>query len=537
VRNLRFALPLVLLAAGLSVQGLASEPVDDGSPPKNLTAANTTLAEVLRGYHHALGHATGNTLHSSVTDYTATFAGLSGTIHEVTRSQESRTDAMLSGMHTAYGTFAGKKWSMNENGQVTLESGLHQRDDVDAAALRSAPLRSSGVKLIGESATPAAYVVEVNPPGGRIEYIFFDKRTLLVDRIERMREGRRVVFTFDDYRNTQGLTEPWHIHVDDGRPNNVREQRVTALRYGAALSDADLALPPSPKPIAGATTFPASVDGTIVDDRIIITAGLSGHKVNFLVDSGASGIVIDRDIADALKFEQHGRITGATAGAYVESDVVIPKMQVGDVVVEGAHARSLPFTMWTDNGKPIGGLLGFDFIHDVVLHIDYLHGTVEALSPLTFTPPANARALPIALDDQVPLISVAIGNARNLHFLLDTGADRSLLFTQFVSAHPSDAADQGLGTAMQASSPFVNDFLGVGGMVDYRPMQTGPFDLAGWSFPRWLFYVTQNAPSFEFEDYDGLVGQDVLRNYDVWLDYPHLRVYLRPNDRFRQRWG
>jgi len=217
-----------------------------------------------------------------------------------------------------------------------------------------------------------------------------------------MREGRRVVFTFDDYRNTQGLTEPWHIHVDDGRPNNVREQRVTALRYGAALSDADLALPPSPKPIAGATTFPASVDGTIVDDRIIITAGLSGHKVNFLVDSGASGIVIDRDIADALKFEQHGRITGATAGTYVESDVVIPQMQVGDVVVEGAHARSLPFTMWTDNGKPIGGLLGFDFIHDVVLHIDYLHATVEAPSPLTFPPPANARALPLALDGTAP---------------------------------------------------------------------------------------------------------------------------------------
>jgi predicted aspartyl protease len=537
MHKLRFALPLMLLAASLSAQSLASETVDDGFPPKNLTSTNTTPAEVLRGYRRAVGHATGNTLHTSITDYTATFAGLSGTIHEVSRAQESRTDSILGGMNTADGTLAGKKWSMNENGQVTVESGLHQRDDIDAAALHAAPLQSSGVKLIGESSTPAAFVVEVNPPGGRIEYIFFDKRTLLVDRIERMREGRRVVFTFDDYRNTQGVTEPWHIHVDDGRPNNVREEHVTALRYGAAVADADLAMPPPPKPIASATSFPASVGGTIVEDRIIITAGISGHKVNFQLDSGASGIVVDRDIVDALNLEQHGRITGETAGTYVESDVVIPKMQIGDVVVEGAHARSLPFTMWTGDGKPVAGLLGFDFIHDVVLHIDYLHGTVEALSPATFTPPAGARSLPIALDDQVPLISVAIGNARNLHFLLDTGADRSMLFAQFVSAHPSDASDQGLGTAMQASSPFVNDFLGVGGTVDYRPMQIGPLDLAGWTFPHWLFYVTQNAPSFESEDYDGLIGQDVLRNYDVWLDYPHLRVYLRPNDRFRQRWG
>ena len=77
---------------------------------------------------------------------------------------------------------------------------------------------------------------------------------------------------------------------------------------------------------------------------------------------------------------------------------------------------------------------------------------------------------------------------------------------------------------------------GVGGDVDYRPLQAGPFALGAWTFPKWLFYVTQNAPSFEFEDYDGLIGQDVLRNFDVYLDYAHSKLYLLPNERFRQRW-
>ena len=49
--------------------------------------------------------------------------------------------------------------------------------------------------------------------------------------------------------------------------------------------------------------------------------------------------------------------------------------------------------------------------------------------------------------------------------------------------------------------------------------------------------MTQNDASFELEDYDGLIGQDFLRNFDVYLDYPHSTVYLVPNDRFRSRWG
>ncbi len=56
-------------------------------------------------------------------------------------------------------------------------------------------------------------------------------------------------------------------------------------------------------------------------------------------------------------------------------------------------------------------------------------------------------------------------------------------------------------------------------------------------FPRWLFYVTQKAQAFNQEDYDGLIGQDVLSNFDLYLDYHHATIYLVPNERYRTRWG
>jgi hypothetical protein len=54
---------------------------------------------------------------------------------------------------------------------------------------------------------------------------------------------------------------------------------------------------------------------------------------------------------------------------------------------------------------------------------------------------------------------------------------------------------------------------------------------------RWLFSAVKYAPAFEGEDYDGLIGQDVLRNFDLYFDYPQSKVFFVPNDRYRQRWG
>ena len=70
-----------------------------------------------------------------------------------------------------------------------------------------------------------------------------------------------------------------------------------------------------------------------------------------------------------------------------------------------------------------------------------------------------------------------------------------------------------------------------------RPVQVSSLSLASVNFPRWLFLVTEEQNAFNQEDYDGLIGQDALRNFDVYFDYRHYKVYLVPNQRYRDRWG
>lgn len=198
---------------------------------------------------------------------------------------------------------------------------------------------------------------------------------------------------------------------------------------------------------------------------------------------------------------------------------------------------SAPYEEWEDQRTPVAGLLGFDFISGNVIHIDYQRETVDALDPLSFTPPDGATMLPIRLDDRVPVIQVKIGGAVAQHFILDTGADRSTLFSQFVAANSKDTSDAGLGEQYSQAYPFFNRISGVGGEVQVTRIQVPSLTIGSLRFPKFLFTVTHNAPAFESEDFDGLIGQDVLRNFDVYLDYPHLKIYLVPNDRYLQRWG
>jgi hypothetical protein len=508
----------------------------DTSPPNGIQpVAGTTLTDVLSRNLHAQGSPIAGTAKTRRERWRITLGASAGVREYVESGGDYRDDLTLGPTHSANGSDRNVAWRMNANGQVWLGSNLHQADAVDARALGSAA--HSNVTLLGETSSPPAYVVEVNPPTGRLEYRFYDKKTYLVARIEEVRDARRVTITLDDYRTTKGVTEPWHIHTTDGFALNDEDRVLETLSIGDPVAASELAIPPSGAPLIALTAAKVSVPARMAADEVVVPVRMGGHTVDFLLDSGAGGIVVDHDVIAALKIKEYGRTMNETAGAYVESDAIVPSMTVGTLDLHNVHVSSLPFVQWTMSGKPIAGLLGSDFIHDVVWHIDYQNASLEAIDPARFVPPPGAQSFSVAFDDEVPTLGATLAGVKAPSLIVDTGADRSTLFSRFVDRYSSQLTDRGLGSEMEAAAPFVDKFSGVGGTVDYRPLQTGPFDVGTWTFPTWLFAVTQDTPSFEFEDYDGLIGQDFLRNFDVYLDYPHQKIYLLPNDRFRARWS
>jgi hypothetical protein len=494
------------------------------------------LATVLSRSRSASGKVTPGTARTRVEHWTLSYGTLTGTRDEWRDGSNYRVTEVLGPDSQSWGVSVGRRWQQNTNGQITFENGLHERDTVDRTALSSSS--GAGVTLLGRVSKPIdAYVVKVDPPGGRLEYLFFNAASWTIDRLEDIRDGRRTTTIWSDYRTTNGLTEPWHVHWSDGFATNDGDETLQSLSIGGSVAASQVAIPAAGLALFAAPATWTTIPAAIQDDRIVVTARLGGHAVDFFMDSGADGIVIDRDVVDAVGIKRYGRLTGQMAGAYAESSTVIPQLTIGALDLRNVHAHAVPFVQYAQDGKPIAGLLGYDFIANAVWHVDYQNGTVQVIDPQAFVPPAGAKALSVRFDDRIPAVTASLAGSTVPAFIVDTGADRSALFSSFLSASGNHISDRGLGTSMRAAWPFVDDMRGVGGSVDYRPLQAGPFTFGSWTFPKWLFYVTQNAPTFEVEDYDGLIGQDVLRNFDLYLDYPHAKLYLVPNDRFRQRWS
>ena len=526
-----------LLAAGLLLAPAALRAQENTFEPAGIVPASMSLSALLKLHAAAVGKLKPGTAKTRAETWTYKEGDLTGTRSSLASGDDYREDVVLGPFHTAEGQVRGQEWEQNANGQTHLVSGVHQRDESNRRALAHALQKESGVQLLGTVSNPAAYVVKVSPPGGRVEYVFYDKSSYLITRVERAVEQVREIETYDDFRATDGITEAWHVHTSDGRPGNDTDAQMQTLQHGVPVDAAKLAVPPDARNPVTLGAARAALPVAVLSDRIILKTEIGGRKVDFQLDSGASGILLDRSVAEAVKIPLYGKLTEVTAGTYSASRALVPEIKIGGVSMQNVAIEAAPFHWYDSNGTPIAGLMGYDFIDCCVLHVDYLNGTAEVIDPAAFTAPAGAIALPIRLDDQVPVVTAKIGGALAQKFVLDTGADRSLLFQEFVTAHPRETVDQGLGEAMMESFPFVLESGGVGGEIPIAPVEVNGLGLASLSFPRWLFYVTQKAQAFNQEDYDGLIGQDVLRNFDLYLDYHHARIYLVPNERYRTRWG
>ncbi len=526
------------VCALLLVCAAASADEDIAAPPLGIAPVpGVALSHVLAMHRIAVGTVAAGTADTRVETWAYKDGSQNGTQTFVYSGKNYRVDTVLGSQRSANGQLDGKAWEQDENGLTRTVSGIHDRDDVNAFALAHALSPGSGVELLGQVSEPVhAYVVKVAPKGGRIEYVFYDASTYLIVRDERAVWGHRLVRTFDDFRTTNGLREAWHIHESNGLPKDDRDWQMQTLALGTTVDPSRLAIPPSRNPLtlnAPRVALPAKISG----DRIVLTMQIGSHKVNLLMDSGSSNILLNRDVADATGVKSFGEKTQTRAGGYLASDALIPKIDFGVASMQNVSAETAPFTEWSYGEVPIAGLMGYDFIAGSVIHVDYIHATVEAIAPSAFTPPVGAIALPIRLDDGVPVIEATVGSALGMNFAVDTGADRSMIFSSFAQAHPADVSDQGLGDEITASLPFIDTIYGVGGKVRVREVQVSSLSFGTIHLPDWLFDVSQDAPSFEGDDYDGLIGQDVLRNFDLYFDYPSSMLYLVPNERYRQRWG
>lgn len=497
VRRVRAVLALLLLGCWGAVPALAD------APAEALPDSATLRERVARAY-------------GAVPDnYRDVIVG-SGTLGAITTTTlrsgaDSRVITERGISHTERGRSKGENWHQDANGLTVIDvndPGNAVRDAI-----------TTTVKRVHEPVE--AYVISSLDSREHGTRQFIDPVTYHTIRLETVTANGTAVSVFDAFGpfGTRTLATHW-TYTDDAAKIH---QTYTRTVYQAGTVKADeLAIPPNRQLVH----FPdgvaaASLPVHFARDRAYVMVTINGRGVDLLLDTGASGIVLNACIARGLGLTLQDEISVVTAQRYTHASALVPHMSVGPVTMDNVVVSVAPVADEVADGVQSQGLLGFDFLAELGVTIDYEHHTVTAVPAERYVPPADpgTLALDVRLSTQQPMTSVTLDGAVAERFLLDTGgAGTFLLFDYFARRYP-DVLRTPIGK---------RTFLGVGGPFQTDGYRISDLVFASIHFKDFIGYRVGSRGAYA-GDQDGLIGTGFLRLFTLGLDYSHGRVYLTPN--------
>ena len=177
-----------------------------------------------------------------------------------------------------------------------------------------------------------------------------------------------------------------------------------------------------------------------VHNQIVVQAKVGGKgPFSMLLDTGTDSSAIDRKTADELGLKSSARGYPATGGG-TETNIVhetwLPDVTVGSVKAKDVAAATIDLSKISERlGRPIHGVLGYSFLKDRIVQIDYPNSVLRFHTQSPF--PAielspnmvDKIAVPFRREDGNVLIDSVFVNGKKMIATLDTGSSGTFTLT------------------------------------------------------------------------------------------------------------
>ena len=253
--------------------------------------------------------------------------------------------------------------------------------------------------------------------------------------------------------------------------------------------------------------------------------------LNFVFDTGSGGISLDSTTAAYLKVvsvktEKTIRGIGGIKTVDFTNDHTI-KLHGFPTARLDFHINDYDL-LTSVYGVKIDGIIGYSFLRRYIIRIDYDNLFIEVYSPGSFKYPKggfllrpNFSTLPLqsaTLDDERPITSRFIfDTGAGLSFLLSKDfVDDSVVFKKSRKMYPTQA--EGIGGKRQMSISVAKE------------VKIGPYKFK--KVPVHIFEDDYNVTSYPL--LGGIIGNDILRRFNVILNYPEQSIHIKPNSHFTE---
>lgn len=276
------------------------------------------------------------------------------------------------------------------------------------------------------------------------------------------------------------------------------------------------------------TTFPVTL---FTGGVMVLKATIDSFPdtLNFILDTGSGGISLDSGTCVRLHLHPlpSDRTILGIAGVRQVRFLYNRTLHLPGLTVDSLNFHVNDYDILTEvYGQKIDGIIGYSFFSRYIVGINYDSLKVSVYSLGAFRYPRGSYIMRPVIPN-LPIVSAEADETRKVlaRFYFDTGAGLCALFsTDFVS--DSSLLDS-------RKKQFFTRAQGLGGKATMRLTTLRELKLGPYRFHRVPIYIFDD--SFNVTSYPnlaGLVGNDILRRFNVVLNYDRRYISLTPNSHY-----
>lgn len=266
------------------------------------------------------------------------------------------------------------------------------------------------------------------------------------------------------------------------------------------------------------TIVPVSV-GRSDSLRLILDTGMANDGILlFDIDK------VDTTVLNRLAWYQIGGAGGGRSSAALSDDSA--SFQVGTM-----KFRNQPVTILTGDalkGFPTDGVIGYTLLGHYSVEIDFDNNVMKLREPGSWTPGKGWSSIPFYFkDNQIPWIDISVV----------TNNEAPVRLSAYVDCASSEAVELLDGKDNKFVKPAVTTkkYLGRGlsGDIHGEEGRLSKVFLGEFELHNVLSSIAPAGIRSRQNNADAVVGNNILRRFNLVFDYAGMKLYLKPNSRFQ----
>jgi hypothetical protein len=254
-------------------------------------------------------------------------------------------------------------------------------------------------------------------------------------------------------------------------------------------------------------------------------------SLDFILDTGCGGISLDSTTcaSNNIRTMPSDTTMNAIGGVHKVDYVFDQTLHFPGLTLDRLNFHVSNYSLLSSvYGERIDGIIGYSFFEQFVVKINFDRLVIEVYSKGKMESVKGGATLRPFID-RIPIQALTIRERQktDFHFYFDTGAGLCFLMSE---AFASDS-----NVLLKNRKPVFVQAEGMGGKMQMKLTVIKSLQIGKYKF--------KNVPTYLFDDFSnvtaypaggGLVGNDLLRRFNLIINYSEKEIHISPNSHFSE---